>query len=103
MAWNRFAMPQSGAVRAPLARAAAPRNVAFRKTSGRGLPGQLGRMSPMQRNVGLLSRLMLGFLCLSLIAAADARAAGYPDRPVRIIVGYPAGLSLIHISEPTRL
>jgi len=45
----------------------------------------------MQRNVALLSRLLFGFLCLSLIAAADARAAGYPDRPVRIIVGYPAG------------
>jgi tripartite-type tricarboxylate transporter receptor subunit TctC len=45
----------------------------------------------MQRNVAFLSRLLFGFLCLSLFAAADARAAGYPDRPVRIIVGYPAG------------
>jgi tripartite-type tricarboxylate transporter receptor subunit TctC len=45
----------------------------------------------MQRNVGFLSRLLFGLLCLSLIAAADARAAGYPDRTVRIIVGYPAG------------
>jgi len=45
----------------------------------------------MQRNVGFLSRLLFGFFCLSLIAAADARAAGYPDRTVRIIVGYPAG------------
>jgi len=44
----------------------------------------------MQRNVGFLSRLLFGLLCLSLIAAADARAAGYPDRTVRIIVGYPA-------------
>ncbi|HZL61961.1 MAG TPA: tripartite tricarboxylate transporter substrate binding protein [Pseudolabrys sp.] len=45
----------------------------------------------MQRNVGFLSRLLFGFLCLSLIAVVDARAAGYPDRTVRIIVGYPAG------------
>jgi len=45
----------------------------------------------MQRNVEFLSRLLFGLLCLSLIAAADARAAGYPDRTVRIIVGYPAG------------
>ena len=45
----------------------------------------------MQRNVGFLSRLLFGLLCLSLIAAADAWAAGYPDRTVRIIVGYPAG------------
>ncbi len=45
----------------------------------------------MRWNVGLLSRLLLGFLGLSLIAAADARAAGYPDHTVRIIVGYPAG------------
>ena len=45
----------------------------------------------MQRNVAFLSHLLFGFLCLSLFAAADARAAGYPDRPVRIIVGYPAG------------
>jgi tripartite-type tricarboxylate transporter receptor subunit TctC len=45
----------------------------------------------MQRIVGFLSRLLFGFLCLSLIAAVDARAAGYPDHPVRIIVGYPPG------------
>ena len=45
----------------------------------------------MQRNVGFLSRLLFGFLCLSLIAVADARAAGYPERPVHIIVGYPPG------------
>ena len=45
----------------------------------------------MRWNVGFLSRLLLGLLGLSLIAIADARAAGYPDHPVRIIVGYPAG------------
>ena len=45
----------------------------------------------MQWNVGFLSRLLLGLFCLSLIAAGNARAAGYPDHPVRIIVGYPAG------------
>jgi tripartite-type tricarboxylate transporter receptor subunit TctC len=45
----------------------------------------------MPRNVGFLSRLLLGFLSLSLLAAADARAAGYPDHPVRIVVGYPPG------------
>ena len=44
----------------------------------------------MQRNVGFLSRLLLGFFALSLIGAGNARAA-YPDHPVRIIVGYPAG------------
>jgi tripartite-type tricarboxylate transporter receptor subunit TctC len=44
----------------------------------------------MKRNVGFLSRLLFGFLCLSLIGVGNARAA-YPDRPVRIIVGYPAG------------
>ena len=37
-----------------------------------------------------ISRLLFGFLCLSLIGAGNARAA-YPDHPVRIIVGYPAG------------
>jgi tripartite-type tricarboxylate transporter receptor subunit TctC len=45
----------------------------------------------MQRYVGFLSRLLFGLLGLSLIGAADARAAGYPDHTVRIIVGYPAG------------
>ena len=45
----------------------------------------------MRWNVGFLSRLLLGLIGLSLIAVADARAAGYPDHPVRIIVGYPAG------------
>ena len=45
----------------------------------------------MQSNVRFLSRLLFGLLCLSLIAVGNARAAGYPDRTVRIIVGYPAG------------
>ncbi len=45
----------------------------------------------MQSAVRFLSRLLLAiFLCLSTVAATGARAA-YPDRPVRIIVGYPAG------------
>ncbi len=44
----------------------------------------------MQRNVGFLSRLLLGLFALSLIGAGNARAA-YPDHPVRIIVGYPPG------------
>ena len=44
----------------------------------------------MRRYLGFLSRLLFGFLCLSLIGAGNARAA-YPDHPVRIIVGYPAG------------
>ena len=46
----------------------------------------------MQRNVGFLSRLLFGALSLSLMGVGNARAA-YPDRPVRIIVGYPAGVS----------
>jgi tripartite-type tricarboxylate transporter receptor subunit TctC len=45
----------------------------------------------MQCKVRFLSRLLLGFVCLSLISVADARAANYPDRPVHIIVGYPPG------------
>src|ERR1035441_982320 len=56
-----------------------------------GLTWPVGEDVALQRNVALLSRLLFGFLCLSLIADADARAAGYPDRRVRIIVGYPAG------------
>jgi tripartite-type tricarboxylate transporter receptor subunit TctC len=45
----------------------------------------------MQLSVRFLSRLLFGCLCLSLIAVADALAAGYPDHPVRIVVGYPPG------------
>jgi tripartite-type tricarboxylate transporter receptor subunit TctC len=45
----------------------------------------------MHLNVRFLSRLLFGFLCLSLITVTEARAAGYPDHPVRIIVGYPPG------------
>jgi tripartite-type tricarboxylate transporter receptor subunit TctC len=33
----------------------------------------------------------LGTLGLASVASAPARAQGYPDRPVRIVVGYPAG------------
>ena len=45
----------------------------------------------MRMNVRFLSRLLLGTLALSLAGATGARAASYPDHPVRIIVGYPAG------------
>jgi len=37
---------------------------------------------------GFLSRLLFALFCLS---ATGASAAGYPDHPVRIIVGYPPG------------
>jgi tripartite-type tricarboxylate transporter receptor subunit TctC len=45
----------------------------------------------MQRYFGFLSRLLFGLLGLSLLAGGHAQAAGYPDRPVHIIVGYPPG------------
>jgi tripartite-type tricarboxylate transporter receptor subunit TctC len=45
----------------------------------------------MQSYARLLSALLLALVCLSPLAIGDARAAGYPDRPVRIIVGYPPG------------
>ena len=44
----------------------------------------------MRLNVGFLSRLLLGLLC-SLAGRRDGARAAYPDHPVRIIVGYPAG------------
>jgi tripartite-type tricarboxylate transporter receptor subunit TctC len=40
--------------------------------------------------VKLLSRLLLSLVCLTA-AVGGAQAAGYPDRPVHIIVGYPPG------------
>jgi tripartite-type tricarboxylate transporter receptor subunit TctC len=52
--------------------------------------GRLGRITRMRSTVGFLSRLLFGLLALSLVGATGARAA-YPDHPVRIIVGYPAG------------
>ncbi len=45
----------------------------------------------MRWNVRFLFCLLFGLLGLSMIAAAGARAAGYPDHPVRIIVAYPPG------------
>jgi tripartite-type tricarboxylate transporter receptor subunit TctC len=45
----------------------------------------------MQRNARSLSRVLLGFVCLSLIAVADARALDYPTRTARIIVGFAPG------------
>ena len=38
-----------------------------------------------------LSCLLLGLVCLSPFAVGNAAAAGYPDKPVHIIVGYPPG------------
>jgi tripartite-type tricarboxylate transporter receptor subunit TctC len=41
-------------------------------------------------SVRFLSRLLFGIACLSLMAA-DGATAAYPERPVRIVVAYPAG------------
>jgi len=45
----------------------------------------------MRWNAGVVPRLLLAFAFVSLFAAGTAGAAGYPDHPVRIIVGYPPG------------
>ena len=45
----------------------------------------------MRLKSGLVSRLVLALVCVSSLAAASARAADYPTRPVHIIVGYPPG------------
>jgi tripartite-type tricarboxylate transporter receptor subunit TctC len=41
--------------------------------------------------VRLVPRLLLGLACLLAVVGGSAHAAGYPDHPVRIIVGYPPG------------
>jgi tripartite-type tricarboxylate transporter receptor subunit TctC len=45
----------------------------------------------MHRTIGYFSKALLGCLCLALMGPPPGRAAGYPDHPVRIIVGYPPG------------
>jgi tripartite-type tricarboxylate transporter receptor subunit TctC len=45
----------------------------------------------MQWTARFVSRLLLSVVCVSIFAAGAARAAGYPDHPVHIIVGYPPG------------
>jgi tripartite-type tricarboxylate transporter receptor subunit TctC len=45
----------------------------------------------MPWNARSLSRLLLGFACLSMIGVADAQALDYPVHPARIIVAYPPG------------
>ena len=60
------------------------------KHAARWLPASWeGHAYAMERRVSVSSAAW--FLRLSLIATGNARAAGYPDHPVRIIVGYPAG------------
>ncbi len=45
----------------------------------------------MPLKVRLLSRLLLGFICLVSIGISPSRALDYPNRSPRIIVGYPPG------------
>jgi tripartite-type tricarboxylate transporter receptor subunit TctC len=45
----------------------------------------------MMLNIKFVARLLLGLACLLLVVVGSAQAAGYPDRPVHIIVGYPPG------------
>jgi tripartite-type tricarboxylate transporter receptor subunit TctC len=48
-------------------------------------------MEFMLFNIKLASRLLLAFACLLVATAGRVQASGYPDHPVRIIVGYPPG------------
>src|SRR5215471_2937489 len=36
-------------------------------------------------------RVIFGFVAATLLTAASVLAAGYPDKPVRVIVGFTAG------------
>jgi len=45
----------------------------------------------MRWTFAALSRLLLACVAFAMLGAVPGRAAGYPDHPVRIIVGYPAG------------
>ncbi len=45
----------------------------------------------MVRILRLASWLISAIACIALLPAGNARAAGYPDHPVRIIVAYPPG------------
>lgn len=45
----------------------------------------------MRSKFGHFSRILLACLCFAVTGASAGRAAGYPDHPVRIIVGYPPG------------
>lgn len=45
----------------------------------------------MRWNARFLSCLLLALVCLSPFAVGNASAAGYPTKPVHIIVGYPPG------------
>src|ERR1700687_2871190 len=53
--------------------------------------GRMIMMIMMQRLAGLIARAAIALVCCAPFAVPDARAAGYPERTVRIIVGYPAG------------
>ena len=44
----------------------------------------------MQFNLRFVLRLVAALACVTVLSG-PARAADYPNRPVRIIVGYPAG------------
>jgi len=45
----------------------------------------------MPRIFAAFTRAALALACIALLPAGNAGAAGYPDHPVRIIVGYPPG------------
>src|SRR5579862_721243 len=45
----------------------------------------------MRRIFAFVSCTAFALTCIALLAAGTAGAAGYPDHPVRIIVGYPPG------------
>ena len=66
-----------------------PRNVAAPKKRHHAFSVHLG-VKPMQFNLRFVLRLVAALACVTVLSG-PARAADYPNRPVRIIVGYPAG------------
>ncbi|MFC4275469.1 tripartite tricarboxylate transporter substrate binding protein [Achromobacter aloeverae] len=77
--------------KAPVIESATPFKFQSARSSGSAVFPQSSRKKPLLAAATVATTALLALLSAAGAHAADAGAASYPDKPIRIILGFPAG------------